>query len=338
MDKFDLERDCRSTKEALSNLKKCSSSLSGPVAELKKIQRIKLINPELFETMSRVQKSFNQYKLNPELLDVMTKAQNVVSTIKNNPIFIEIERTAKQMELLQKNITAQVQYKPIVLDYQLSAEKLNINNYYSNSTIDTLLTERIYSTYSNLRLPEIKEISLNNVPEVNKAIISNRIIFEKIGNEILSLPAYKERVLQTQAILGMETFDGNTAFDYLTDQRTEAVLDKNILSVIQKHFDKIKNIPIVKIFNDVTSTMAKLIIWGSIIGFIYKGPSAIFPWCEPQFLPLFSEQVPAITYFIGNRYYYEAPIIIGNEALKNPILNVASEDIEAKSADITEDK
>ncbi|MCW1713224.1 MULTISPECIES: hypothetical protein [Synergistaceae] len=338
MDKYNLERDCGSTKEVFANLKKCSSSLSVPLAELKKIQSIKLINPEFFKTMSRVQKSFNQYKLNPELLDAMTKAQNVISTMKNNPLFIEIERTAKQMELLQKNITAQIQCQPIVLDYQLSAEKLNINNYYFNSTIDTSLTQRIFSTYSNLRFPEIKEISLDNVPEINEAIINNRLVFEKIGSEILSSPAYKERATQTQAIIEMNGTEGNIALDYLMDKKTEAPLDKTITKAIQKHIDSIINIPIVKIFLSVTTVAMAISFWAATFSPYFKGPATVFPFCEPQVLPLFNEQVPAVTYFIGGRYYYEAPIIIGNNVLNPLISDVASKDIEAKSADITEDK
>lgn len=340
MDKYDLERDCGSTKEVFANLKKCSSSLSGPLAELKKIQNIKLIAPELFETMSIVQNSFNKYNLNPESLGAMTKVGDVLSTLKNHPIFVEIERTAKQMELLQKSITTQVQYKPIVLDYQLSAEKLNINNYFINSTIDTHLTESIFSTYSNLRLPEIKEISLNNVPEVNEAIISNRIIFEKIGNEILSSSAYKERATQTQAIIGMDRIEGKIALDYITDERNEISLNRSITASVIKFLDKINEIPIFKVFGSITRAGQGAWFWVSVLSLFYKGPSAIFPWCEPQVLPLFSEQAPAITYFMGDRYryYYEAPIIIGNDVLTPPISNVASEDIEAKSADITEDK
>ena len=200
--------------------------------------------------------------------------------------------------------------------------------------------DRLIYKNSTIEFPEIKNYSLDGVTEVNEAILNNELVFEKIGNEISSSLAFKERKIQTQAILKMGDDDGNIALDYLTDKRTEASLDRTILSAVQKHFDKIKSIPLVKIFNDVTTFAGKLIIWGHIIGFVYKGPSAIFPWCEPQALPLFNEQAPAITYFMGDRYryYYEAPIIIGNDVLTPPISNVASKDIEAKSADITEDK
>lgn len=268
----------------------------------------------------------------------MTKAQNVVSTMKNNPIFIEIERTAKQMELLQQNISAQVQYKPIALDCRVSAEILDIKNCYLNPSIGMSLTERIFSNYSSLRLPDIKEFSLINVPEVNEAIINNRLVFKEIGNEILSSPAYRERANQTQAIIGTDNIEGKLALDYITDERTEIPLNRSIIASVQKYLDKIHDIPIVKIFGSITSVGQGALFWVSVFSLFYKGPASVFSWCEPQILPLFNEQTPAITYFMGDQYYYEAPIIIGNEALKNPILNVASEDIEAKSADITEDK